>query len=170
MRRIAAVLVVLTLALSGLLAFRLHAQEAQLRAPFLFYAGTLAIATVIAVVFLSPARVAAREAAVAASEPVTESGSDEVPGERPGGWAELRHALGNRAYRAALAGNFTVGWAVVGVRVALVPLMVVEVLGRSGSFGGVALAVFAAHEYAERLRALGLTREDALELARRAFD
>ena len=41
----------------------------SIRAPFFFYAGTLAIATVIAIVFLSPARLAAREAAVVASEP-----------------------------------------------------------------------------------------------------
>ena len=49
-----------------------------------------------------------------------------------------------RAFRAALASNFVNGWTVYGVRVALVPLFVVEVLHRPGSWSGIALAAFAA--------------------------
>jgi MFS family permease len=56
----------------------------------------------------------------------------------------FRTALAHRAYRAALAAGFANGWAVFGVRVALVPLFVVEVLGQTESWAGIALAVFAA--------------------------
>jgi MFS transporter, DHA1 family, tetracycline resistance protein len=56
----------------------------------------------------------------------------------------FRTALGHPAYRAALSAAFANGWAVFGVRVALVPLFVVEVLGRTESWAGIALAVFAA--------------------------
>lgn len=47
-------------------------------------------------------------------------------------------------FRAALASNFAAGWTVYGVRVALVPLFVVEVLQRPGSWSGIALTAFAA--------------------------
>ena len=47
-------------------------------------------------------------------------------------------------FRAALASNFVNGWTVYGVRVALVPLFVVEVLHRPDSWSGIALAAFAA--------------------------
>ena len=56
----------------------------------------------------------------------------------------FRAALGHPTYRAALAAAFANGWAVFGVRVALVPLFVVEALGRAESWGGIALSVFAA--------------------------
>ena len=56
----------------------------------------------------------------------------------------LRAALGHPAYRAALAAGFANGWAVFGVRVALVPLFVVEALRYAESWGGIALSVFAA--------------------------
>jgi len=56
----------------------------------------------------------------------------------------FRDVLGHPAYRAALAAAFANGWAVYGVRVALVPLFVVEALGRTESWAGIALAVFAA--------------------------
>ena len=62
-------------------------------------------------------------------------------GRRPPGSAiALRH----RAYRAALVAGFANGWTVFGVRVALVPLLVVEVLRQPESWSGMALAVFAA--------------------------
>ena len=56
----------------------------------------------------------------------------------------FRDVLRHPAYRAALAAAFANGWAVYGVRVALVPLFVVEALGRTESWAGIALAVFAA--------------------------
>ncbi|CAJ1501188.1 MFS transporter [[Mycobacterium] kokjensenii] len=53
----------------------------------------------------------------------------------------VRSALGNRAYRSALLSNFATGWSVFGLRVALVPLFVTEVLGRGPSFAGLTLAM-----------------------------
>jgi MFS transporter, DHA1 family, tetracycline resistance protein len=57
--------------------------------------------------------------------------------------ARFRAALSHPAYRAALVAGFGNGWAVFGVRVALVPLLVVEVLRQPEAWSGVALAVFA---------------------------
>ena len=47
------------------------------------------------------------------------------------------------AYRAALFSNFATGWAAFGLRIALVPLFVVEALGCGAGFAGLALATFA---------------------------
>jgi ACDE family multidrug resistance protein len=55
----------------------------------------------------------------------------------------VREALRNSAYRAALASNFATGWSAFGLRVALVPLFVVEVLHRGTGVAGLALATFA---------------------------
>ena len=109
----------------------------SIRAPFFFYAGTLAVATVIALVYLSPARITSREQAVAEEGGV-------LPAEtRAGGWAELREALGNGAYRAALAVNLTAGLTVFGLRSALIPLFVVQGLKQGPSLSGWAFLVAA---------------------------
>jgi MFS transporter, ACDE family, multidrug resistance protein len=55
----------------------------------------------------------------------------------------VRTALRNRAYRAALFSNFATGWTAFGLRIALVPLYVVEVLGHGAGMAGLALATFA---------------------------
>ena len=55
----------------------------------------------------------------------------------------LREVLRHRAYRAALFSNFATGWAAFGLRFALVPLFVVEVLDRGPGIAGFALAAFA---------------------------
>lgn len=52
-------------------------------------------------------------------------------------------ALRNRAYRAALLSNFATGWSAFGLRISLVPLFIVEVLGRGAGWAGLALATFA---------------------------
>lgn len=124
----------------------------SIRAPFFFYAGTLAVATVIALIFLSPARLAAREAAVVNSEP-----SPEPDAPRPGGWTELRDALRNGAYRAALAVNLTTGLTVFGLRSALIPLFVVEGLRQGTSLSGWAFLVAAVVQAAVLLPAGRLT-------------
>lgn len=132
----------------------------SIRAPFFFYAGTLAIATVIAVVFLSPARLAAREAEVEASDgsPArTEPGDDGASAARLSGWAELRGALRNGAYRAALAVNLTTGLTVFGLRSALIPLFVVEGLRQGPSLSGWAFLVAAVVQAAFLLPAGRLT-------------
>jgi MFS transporter, ACDE family, multidrug resistance protein len=55
----------------------------------------------------------------------------------------VRMALSNRAYRSALFSNFAAGWSVFGLRIALVPLFVTEVLHRGPRVAGLALATFA---------------------------
>jgi MFS transporter, ACDE family, multidrug resistance protein len=55
----------------------------------------------------------------------------------------LRTALRHRAYRSALLSNFATGWSVFGLRMAVVPLFISDVLHRGPQMTGVALAVFA---------------------------
>ena len=109
----------------------------SIRAPFFFYAGTLAVATVVALVFLSPARIAAREAAVESHD----AGEAVVPPKS--GWPELRDALRSGAYRAALAVNLTTGLATFGLRSAIIPLFVIEGLQQGPSLSGWAFLVAA---------------------------
>ena len=97
----------------------------SLRAPFFAYAGMLVLTVLITGVLLrAPARTDPVRPVVAT---VTFS-------------AVVRQPV----FRAALASNFVNGWTVYGVRVALVPLFVVEVLHRPDSWSGIALAAFAA--------------------------
>jgi MFS family permease len=96
-----------------------------LRVPFFIYAVALVIAALVVFVALkSPAEVVVP----AGEEPVT---------------MRLRDAWAQSPYRAALASSFANGWAVFGVRVAVVPLFVVEGLNRSAALSGVVLTVFA---------------------------
>jgi MFS transporter, ACDE family, multidrug resistance protein len=95
-----------------------------LSAPFVIYGVALLIA--VAVVFLR-----LRHSSLAAPDVQTEPA------------ITVRMALRNRAYRAALFSNFATGWSAFGLRIALVPLFVVEVLGRGAGMAGLALATFA---------------------------
>jgi MFS transporter, DHA1 family, tetracycline resistance protein len=97
----------------------------SLRAPFLVYAAVLVLVAGVAALLLRGRTGESTESAAA------------------GPPARFRDALGHPTYRAALVASFANGWAVIGVRVALVPLFVVEVLGQPESWGGIALAVFA---------------------------
>ena len=98
----------------------------SLRAPFLVYAAMLVLVVGVALTMLR-GRVGVGPGEAAAVAPP----------------AKFRVALSHPAYRAALAANFANGWVVFGVRVALVPLFVVEALGQAETWGGIALAVFA---------------------------
>jgi MFS transporter, DHA1 family, tetracycline resistance protein len=98
----------------------------SLRAPFLVYAAALLVAMLISLPLLRGGRVGGPAPA------------DEEPSLTFGG--AFRHP----AYRASLAASFANGWTVFGVRVALVPLFVVEALRQSETWAGMALAVFAA--------------------------
>jgi len=100
----------------------------SLRAPFFVYATTLLAAGSVATVFL--ARTALREHEVVAGT------ADQAP-------TPLGTALRSSAYRAAVANNFAVGWAVFGVRSSLVPLFVVEGLRLGPSWTGAGLALSA---------------------------
>lgn len=95
-----------------------------LSAPFVIYGVALLIA--VAVVFFR-----LRHSSLAAPDVETEPA------------ISVRTALRNRAYRAALLSNFATGWTAFGLRIALVPLYVVEVLGRGAGMAGLALATFA---------------------------
>ena len=66
-------------------------------------------------------------------------------------------ALRIPTYRAALASGLATGWAVQGVRVALVPLFVAVALGREPVWAGVALTVFAVGDGAMLLATSGLS-------------
>lgn len=98
----------------------------SLRTPFLVYAAVLVVVVCVALLLLR-------------GRHGSDAGQDAVV-EPP---ARFRAALTHPAYRAALVASFANGWVVFGVRVALVPLFVVEAMGRPESWAGIALAVFA---------------------------
>ena len=100
----------------------------SLRAPFFVYAGTLAVAGAIGMAFLTKAHLREKPAEGAPAP-------DRV---------QVRDALRVSGYRAALAANLGTGWALFGVRSSLIPLFVVEGLGRSATWIGVGLFVSAA--------------------------
>jgi MFS family permease len=95
-----------------------------LAAPFAIYGVALLIAA--AVVFVN-----LRHSSLVAPAEETESP------------VTLRMALRHRAYWSALFSNFATGWSVFGLRIALVPLFVTEVLHRGPRVAGLALATFA---------------------------
>jgi MFS family permease len=98
----------------------------SLRLPFITYGVALFIAAFLGWFLLRKSTLAA---------PVRDDETPKMP---------LGEALRNRAYLASLLSNFGNGWAVLGVRLALVPLFVVEALKAPESMSGVALSVFAA--------------------------
>jgi MFS transporter, DHA1 family, multidrug resistance protein len=107
-------------ALGGILAI------ISLRAPFFFYAGTLVVAGVVGLAFLRPR---SRGTADAVSDPVPV-----IP---------FRQVIADPRFRAACLANFASGWASLGVRSALVPVLVVEVLHRTELWTGIAFAIAA---------------------------
>jgi MFS family permease len=98
----------------------------SLRAPFLVYAAVLVVVVGIGAPLLRGR----------GGRPARASTSTEPP-------ARFRDAVSHPTYRAALAASFANGWAVFGVRVALVPLFVVEAMRQPEGWAGIALAVFA---------------------------
>lgn len=96
-----------------------------LTAPFIVYGAAMLGVAVVLFYGL-------RNSALAAPLPPTQS------------TVTIREALGFRAYRSALLSNFAMGWSAFGLRVALVPLFISDVMGRSVGVIGVVLAAFAA--------------------------
>lgn len=94
------------------------------RVPFVVYAIALLLAAAVVAVLL-PAGVSAPAAA------------DALP------VMTLREALRDSAYVAGLLSGFANGWANFGVRIALVPLFLTEILGTDDAMTGNALAAFA---------------------------
>lgn len=97
----------------------------SIRLPFFLYAGTLAVAGSVAIVALRHTPLADRD-------------------EKSTARTSLPDALRNPAYRAALAANFADGWGAVGVRSALIPLFVSDVLHRTPVWTGVGFLVVTA--------------------------
>lgn len=95
-----------------------------LSAPFVIYGVLLIIAAAVVLVSLRNSPLAAPAA------------DDELK-------VTVRVALRHRAYRAALLSNFATGWSMFGLRFALVPLFVAEVLAHSAGVAGLALTAFA---------------------------
>ena len=96
-----------------------------LAAPFLIYGAALLVAAAVVFISLRHSTVAGRS---------EQEESPPVP---------FRTVFRHRAYKAALLSNFATGWASFGLRIALVPLFVVEVLGRGPGAAGLALTAFA---------------------------
>jgi DHA1 family multidrug resistance protein-like MFS transporter len=106
-------------AIGGLLA------AISLTAPFFFYAATLLVAGVVGLVLLRPGTSSTTGAAEALQR------------------TPFRTVLRDRRFRAACLANFAQGWTSFGVRSALVPVLVVEVLHGPSSWTGIAFAVAA---------------------------
>jgi MFS family permease len=97
----------------------------SVRAPFFVYAGTLAAAGTIGMLFLTHTPLHDRE----------------VAGDAPVARTTLLQALRVSGYRAALATNLGTGWAVFGVRSSLIPLFVTESLGASATWTGIGFLI-----------------------------
>ena len=96
-----------------------------LRAPFLMYGALLVVAALVVLIGLRKSPLAA-------------------PAEPDDGAVTLRVALRQRAYRSALLSNFATGWSLFGLRFALVPIFVEQVLDKQPrNVAGLALAAFA---------------------------
>jgi MFS family permease len=100
----------------------------SLRAPFFIYGGMLLVPAGIAAVRLRDS-----ERRAASGKPRTQ---------RP--LAEIIGALRSRAYRAAASANLADGFAVMGIRSAIVPLFVRDVLHESATWTGIGFLVVAA--------------------------
>jgi DHA1 family multidrug resistance protein-like MFS transporter len=96
----------------------------SLQAPFFFYAGTLTIAGLVGLVLLQPRTL-------------------EVPGSAGTQPVPFRLVARDPRFIAACLANLAQGWSSFGVRSALVPVLVVEVLHRPPVWTGIAFAVAA---------------------------
>ena len=99
----------------------------SLRAPFFIYGGMLVVPALIAAAILRDAPRRAVRGDPRAARP----------------FAEMARALRSRAYLAASSANLADGFAVIGVRSAIVPLFVRDVLHRSAVWTGVGFGVVA---------------------------
>jgi DHA1 family multidrug resistance protein-like MFS transporter len=101
----------------------------SLRAPFFIYGGLLVVPAVLAAVVLR--RTPNHRHATASPQPVRSL-------------ATLGRAVRSRTYRAAASANLADGFAALGVRGALVPLFVRDILHRSEVWTGIGFLLFAA--------------------------
>ena len=103
-------------AIGGLLAL------VSIRAPFFFYAGTLAVAGAVGLLLLSRR-----------PSPGTTPTAHQSP-------VPFRRVAADPRFQAACLTNLAQGWTSFGVRSALIPVLVVEVLHRSTTWTGIAFA------------------------------
>lgn len=111
----------------------------SLRAPFFIYGAMLAVPAAIALAVL---RDRPRQQDGGAAEQSPGRRADRVRARRL--LAAMAQVLRDRAYQAAAAANLAVGFAVIGVRSAIVPLFVKEVLGKPPTWTGIGFGVVAA--------------------------
>ncbi len=111
----------------------------SLRAPFFLYGGLLVIPTLIAGIALRRAPRGTPEN----NTPENTTPENSTPNPAAGFRALIR-ALNNRAYRAAAAANLADGFALLGVRAAIIPLFVRDALHRSPFWTGIGFLLFAA--------------------------
>jgi len=105
----------------------------SLRLPFYVYAVSLVAAGTIGSVFLQGARLR-----TGGSPGVSEAaGHDDTSIREEAEATSLGEAWGHPGYRAAVAVNFAVGWALFGVRASLIPLFVTEALHQRALWTGV---------------------------------
>lgn len=97
----------------------------SLRAPFFLYAGTLAAAGAVGLALLPRRTAMEKDHAEQGKSPLT-----------------VLRALRLPTFQAAALANLADNWASLGVRAAIVPLLVVEVLHRSPIWTGIGLTVF----------------------------
>lgn len=98
----------------------------SLRAPFFFYAGTLVVAGIVGLLFLRPVN--------------KEAGGEDA---KEALAIPFRQVLKDERFRAACLANFASGWSSMGVRSALVPILVVELLHKEELWTGIAFAIAA---------------------------
>lgn len=101
----------------------------SIRAPFFVYAATLLVATAVSLIFLSRVRLHDLE--------------EQVSGGKAGKLEELRVALKDKAYQAAIGSNLITGFVIFGLRSSVVPLFVIEGLQRGASLSGIGFLVAA---------------------------
>jgi MFS family permease len=102
----------------------------SIRAPFFVYAATLLAAAAVALIFMARSRLRERE------EQVSHGEANKLE--------QLRTALKDRAYQAAIGTNLVTGFVVFGMRSAAVPLFVTEGMDRGASLTGIGFLVAAA--------------------------
>jgi MFS family permease len=101
----------------------------SIRAPFFVYAATLLVATAVSLLFLSRVRLHDLE------ERVSKGQASRLE--------ELRTALKDKAYQAAIGSNLITGFVIFGLRSSIVPLFVIEGLQRGASLSGIGFLVAA---------------------------
>lgn len=104
----------------------------SIRAPFFVYAGTLFLAVIVTLVYLTRSTLLDRD----------ESATQEEQGK----WQVLRDALRQPAYRATLGVSFISGFVVFGLRASAIPLFVTEGLNRGPSLAAIGLLLAAAFQ------------------------